>query len=547
MNNTASHAPAAPAARFDAIVVGAGFAGLYQLHRLRKTGFSARVLEAGDGIGGTWFWNRYPGARCDIESLDYSYSFDPDLQQEWVWSERYAPQSEILAYIEHVADRFDLRRDIQLRTRVSAARFDEAEDRWEVTTEAGERFSARWCIMATGCLSIPQAPKFPGLETFRGDWYHSSDWPRQGVDFSGKRVGVIGTGSSGVQMIPVIAETAGHLTVFQRTANYSVPAQNEPLTPEMLAEVKRHYDERRARAREAVTGHYLIANDRSALEVDEEARRKEFEWRWQGAGGGFRMLRAFNDLLVNRQSNALAAEFVRGKIRETVRDPATAELLCPREDLPFGTKRLCVDTNYYATFNRPNVSLVDVRADPIVEVTPEGVRTGTREFPLDVLVFATGFDAMTGALRSIDVVGRGGLALRDKWEAGPLTYLGLAIHGFPNLFVLAGPGSPSVLSNMVTSIEFHVEWVTRCLERMRAQGQTRVEADEANERQWVAHVNEVAARTLYPSANSWYMGANIAGKPRVFMPYVAGVPAYRKIVEGVEARGYEGFRFAGRR
>ena len=547
MNDTASHAPAAPAARFDAIVVGAGFAGLYQLHRLRKAGFSARVLEAGDGIGGTWFWNRYPGARCDIESLDYSYSFDPDLQQEWVWSERYAPQSEILAYIEHVADRFDLRRDIQLRTRVSAARFDEAEDRWEVTTEAGERFSARWCIMATGCLSIPQAPKFPGLETFRGDWYHSSDWPRQGVDFSGKRVGVIGTGSSGVQMIPVIAETAGHLTVLQRTANYSVPAQNEPLTPEMLAEVKRNYDARRARAREAVTGHYLIANDRSALEVDDEARRKEFEWRWQGAGGGFRMLRAFNDLLVNRQSNALAAEFVRGKIRETVRDPATAELLCPREDLPFGTKRLCVDTNYYATFNRPNVSLVDVRADPIVEVTPEGVRTGTREFPLDVLVFATGFDAMTGALRSIDVVGRGGLALRDKWEAGPLTYLGLAIHGFPNLFVLAGPGSPSVLSNMVTSIEFHVEWVTRCLERMRAQGQTRVEAEEANERQWVAHVNEVAARTLYPSANSWYVGANIAGKPRVFMPYVAGVPAYRKIVEGVEARGYEGFRFAGRR
>ena len=530
-------------AAFDAIVVGAGFAGLYQLHSLRRAGFTARVLEAGDGIGGTWFWNRYPGARCDIESLDYSYSFSKELEQEWVWTERYAPQGEILAYIEHVADRFDLRRDIQLQTRVTAARFDEADDRWLVTTEAGECFSARYCIMATGCLSIPQAPKFPGLERFEGSWHHSSDWPRQGVDFSGKRVGVIGTGSSGVQMIPVIAESAAQLTVFQRTANFSVPAQNEPLTPEVLAEVKQNYDARRARAREAVTGHYLISNDKSALEVDDAERREQFEWRWRGAGGGFRMLRAFNDLLVNKQSNELAAQYVRGKIRDIVRDPATAELLCPRDDLPFGTKRLCVDTNYYDTFNRPNVSLVDVRSDPIVEVTPAGLRTGTREFPLDVIVFATGFDAMTGALKSIDIVGRGGRSLRDKWADGPLTYLGLAVSGFPNLFVLAGPGSPSVLSNMVLSIELHVDWVTRCIDEMRSKGLTRVEAEQASEDQWVAHVNEVAARTLYPTANSWYMGANIPGKPRVFMPYVAGVPAYRKIVETVTAKGYEGFVF----
>ena len=530
-------------AAFDAIVVGAGFAGLYQLHSLRRAGFTARVLEAGDGIGGTWFWNRYPGARCDIESLDYSYSFSKELEQEWVWTERYAPQGEILAYIEHVADRFDLRRDIQLQTRVTAARFDEADDRWLVTTEAGECFSARYCIMATGCLSIPQAPKFPGLERFEGSWHHSSDWPRQGVDFSGKRVGVIGTGSSGVQMIPVIAESAAQLTVFQRTANFSVPAQNEPLTPEVLAEVKQNYDARRARAREAVTGHYLISNDKSALEVDDAERREQFEWRWRGAGGGFRMLRAFNDLLVNKQSNELAAQYVRGKIRDIVRDPATAELLCPRDDLPFGTKRLCVDTNYYDTFNRPNVSLVDVRSDPIVEVTPTGLRTGTREFPLDVIVFATGFDAMTGALKSIDIVGRGGRSLRDKWADGPLTYLGLAVSGFPNLFVLAGPGSPSVLSNMVLSIELHVDWVTRCIDEMRSKGLTRVEAEQASEDQWVAHVNEVAARTLYPTANSWYMGANIPGKPRVFMPYVAGVPAYRKIVETVTAKGYEGFVF----
>jgi cyclohexanone monooxygenase len=530
-------------AAYDAIVVGAGFAGLYQLHSLRRAGFTVRVLEAGDGIGGTWFWNRYPGARCDIESLDYSYSFSKELEQEWVWTERYAPQGEILAYIEHVADRFDLRRDIQLQTRVTAARFDEADDRWLITTEAGECFSARYCIMATGCLSIPQAPKFPGLERFEGSWHHSSDWPRQGVDFSGKRVGVIGTGSSGVQMIPVIAESAAQLTVFQRTANFSVPAQNEPLTPEVLAEVKQNYDARRARAREAVTGHYLISNDKSALEVDDAERREQFEWRWRGAGGGFRMLRAFNDLLVNKQSNELAAQYVRGKIRDIVRDPATAELLCPRDDLPFGTKRLCVDTNYYDTFNRPNVSLVDVRSDPIVEVTPAGLRTGTREFPLDVIVFATGFDAMTGALKSIDIVGRGGRSLRDKWADGPLTYLGLAVSGFPNLFVLAGPGSPSVLSNMVLSIELHVDWVTRCIDEMRSKGLTRVEAEQASEDQWVAHVNEVAARTLYPTANSWYMGANIPGKPRVFMPYVAGVPAYRKIVEAVAAKGYEGFVF----
>jgi cyclohexanone monooxygenase len=533
-----------PPEAYDAIVVGAGFAGLYQLHCLRRAGFTARVLEAGDGIGGTWFWNRYPGARCDIESLDYSYSFSKELEQEWVWTERYAPQHEILAYIEHVADRFDLRRDIQLRTRVTAARFDDAEGRWLVTTHTGERFSARYCIMATGCLSIPQAPKFPGLERFEGAWYHSADWPRQGVDFGGKRVGIIGTGSSGVQMIPVIAESAGHLTVFQRTANFSVPAQNEPLKPEVLAEVKRNYDARRARAREAITGHYLISNDKSAIEVGEAERREQFEWRWQGAGGGFRMLRAFNDLLVNKQSNELAAEFVRGKIRDIVRDPATADLLCPRDDLPFGTKRLCVDTNYYETFNRPNVSLVDVRSDPIVEVTPTGLRTGTREFPLDVIVFATGFDAMTGALKSIDIVGRGGRSLRDKWAGGPLTYLGLAVSGFPNLFVLAGPGSPSVLSNMVLSIELHVDWVTRCIDEMRAKGLTRVEAEQESEDRWVAHVNEVAARTLYPTANSWYMGANIPGKPRVFMPYVAGVPAYRKIVEEVAAKGYEGFGFA---
>lgn len=532
----------APPVQLDAIVVGAGFAGIYQLYSLRRIGLSARVLEAGEGVGGTWFWNRYPGARCDVESLDYSYSFSDELQQEWDWTERYAPQPDILRYINHVVDRFDLRRDIQLNARVTSAIYNESEDRWLVTTEGGDRFSARYCIMATGCLSIPQAPQFPGLESFKGEWYHSANWPHEGVDFAGKRVGLIGTGSSGVQMTPEIAKRAKHLTVFQRTANYSVPAQNEPITPEQLAEVKATYGARRERALETHTGHFLIANDKSAMEVSEAERRKEFEFRWKGAGGGFRMLRAFNDLMVNKQSNDQAAEFVRSKIRATVKDPATAELLCPREDLPFGTKRLCVDTDYYQTFNRDNVSLVDVRTDPLVEATPNGLRTQSgQEYPLDVIVFATGFDAMTGALKSIDVRGVGGQALRNKWVDGPRTYLGLAVAGFPNLFILAGPGSPSVLSNMVHSIELHVNWLTRCLEDARARGVRRIEAQQRAEDDWVHHVNEVADRTLYPTANSWYMGSNMPGKPRVFMPYVAGVPAYRKIVNGVAADGYRGF------
>ncbi|MCW5654368.1 NAD(P)/FAD-dependent oxidoreductase [Hydrogenophaga sp.] len=536
--------PSSPV-RLDAIVVGAGFAGIYQLYSLRRIGLSARVLEAGDGVGGTWYWNRYPGARCDVESLDYSYSFSEELQQEWDWTERYAPQPEILRYINHVVDRFDLRRDIQLNARVTSAVYDEVSGLWTVTTGAGERFVAPYCIMATGCLSIPQAPQFPGLERFQGEWHHSANWPLDGVNFAGKRVGLIGTGSSGVQMTPEIAARAAHLTVFQRTANYSVPAQNEPITAEQLKEVKAHYGARRARALETHTGHFLIANDKSAMEVNDEERRKEFEFRWRGAGGGFRMLRAFNDLMVNKQSNEKAADFVRGKIRETVKDPATAELLCPKDDLPFGTKRLCVDSDYYQTFNRPNVSLVDVKADPLVEATPTGLRTRSgKDYPLDMIVFATGFDAMTGALKSIDVRGVGGVSLRDKWEHGPRTYLGLAVAGFPNMFILAGPGSPSVLSNMVHSIELHVDWLTQCLQDARTQGVQRIEALQSAEDEWVRHVNEVADRTLYPTANSWYMGSNMPGKPRVFMPYVAGVPAYRKIVTEVAAQGYRGFELA---
>ncbi|MCW5653183.1 NAD(P)/FAD-dependent oxidoreductase [Hydrogenophaga sp.] len=527
--------------KVDLVIVGAGFAGLYQLHRALGMGLSVQVLEAGDGVGGTWFWNRYPGARCDVESLDYSYSFSDELQQEWNWTERYAPQPEILRYINHVADRFNLRPHIQFNSRVASATFDEAATHWTVLTEAGERFEAQYLVMATGCLSIPQPPKFKGLETFKGQWYHSANWPREGVDFAGKRVGLIGTGSSGVQMTPVIAEQADHLTVFQRTANFSVPAQNEPLTEAVLAHVKAHYAERRALGREAVTGQFLSANDKSALEVSDEERIKEFEFRWRGAGGGFRMLRAFNDLLRNPVANRYAADFVRGKIRATVKDPAKAELLCPKDDLPFGTKRLCVDTNYYETFNRDNVDLVDVKANPITEITPTGLRTTQGDHPLDVIVFATGFDAMTGALLAIDIRGTGGQSLREKWAAGPRTYLGVSIAGFPNLFVIAGPGSPSVLSNVVHSIETHVDWISNFLERSRAKGVKRIEAEQVHEDKWVDHVNEAANQTLYPVGNSWYVGANMPGKPRVFMPYVAGVPAYRRIIEGVAEKGYEGF------
>ncbi len=528
-------------ADYDAIIVGGGFAGLYQLHCLRRIGLRVRLLEAGSGVGGTWFWNRYPGARCDVESLDYSYSFSGELQQEWDWSERYATQPEILRYIEEVARRFDLLRDIQFNARVTEAHFDAKARRWNIAIAGGERFVATWCVMATGCLSIPQTPRFPGLENYEGRWHHSADWPREGVDFRGLRVGLIGTGSSGVQMAPIIAKQAAHLTVFQRTANFSVPAQNEALAPEALAKAKRHYGERRARAMETTTGIFLSGCDKSAMEVTEEEREKEFEYRWRGAGGGFRMVRAFNDLLLHKASNDTVADFVRAKIRSIVNDPATAELLCPTPELPFGTKRLCVDSNYYETFNRPNVTLIDVRKDPIVEITADGLRTAASRYPLDMIVFATGFDAMTGALGSIDIRGRGGEALSEKWASGPRTYLGLAVAGFPNMFVLAGPGSPSVLSNMVHSIELHADWVTRCLECLRVEGRSVIEAGQRAEDQWVAHVNEVADRTLYPKGNSWYLGANTPGKPRVFMPYVGGVPAYRKIVTDVAENGYEGF------
>jgi cyclohexanone monooxygenase len=525
--------------KFDVIIVGAGFAGLYQLLRLRRAGFSARVIEAGDNVGGTWFWNRYPGARCDVESLQYQYGFDPDLARDWPWTERYATQPEILRYIEFVADRYDLRRDIQFSTRVTAAHFDEAAARWNVHTDRGDTYSCRYLVMATGCLSVPKLPEVPGIDTFQGEWYHTGAWPHEGVDFTGKRVAVIGTGSSAIQSIPIIARQAAHLTVFQRTPSFSVPAHNTLLDEAQWQQVAERIDQLRAEARNTSAGLLgLPLNDVSALAVDEEERRREFERRW--AIGGFAIGGAFNDIVINIDANETAAEFVRSKIRETVHDPETAELLCPR-DYPFATKRLCVDIAYYETFNRPNVKLVSIRDNPIVEITPRGLRTRTDEYEFDTIVFATGFDAMTGALLRIDIRGRNGQELRTKWEAGPRTYLGLQTAGFPNLFTITGPGSPSVLSNMIVSIEQHVDWVTDCLRYLRDRELATIEASPEAEDAWVDHVNQVASFTLYPRANSWYTGANVPGKPRVFMPYIGGLNLYTQKCAEVAARDYEGF------
>ncbi|MEW9550578.1 flavin-containing monooxygenase [Nonomuraea sp. NPDC050783] len=527
-----------PGARYDAVVIGAGFSGMYMLHRLRGLGMSARVYEAGDGVGGTWYWNRYPGARCDVESVQYSYSFDEDLEQEWEWSERYPSQPEILRYAEHVADRFDLRRDIRFGTRVTRAAYDGSTRRWRVETDRGDRVECGFLIAAVGCLSAARVPGFPGADSFRGASYHTGRWPHEGVDLTGRRVAVIGTGSSGIQAIPVIAGQAAHVTVFQRTPNFSLPAWNRPLDPEEARWVKANYAALRQDMRTSPVGLLVAFNDRSVLEAGEEERAREFEARW--AEGGFAFLGAYGDMSIDPEANEVAAEFVRGKIREIVRDPEVAERLSPR-DHPIGSKRICVDTGYYSTYNRPNVTLVDVRRDPIKEITPTGVRTAGGHHSVDVIVYATGYDAMTGPLLAVDITGEGGRSLRDKWRAGPRAYLGLMTAGFPNLFTITGPGSPSVLSNMLVSIEQHVDWIADCLARLRAGGIATIDADPAAEDAWVAHVNEVASYTLYPRADSWYMGANIPGKPRVFMPYAGGVGAYRQKCDQVAADGYEGF------
>ena len=522
----------------DAVIVGAGIAGLYQLYRLRGAGLSACVFETADGVGGTWYWNRYPGARCDVESMAYSYSFSPELEQEWTWTEKYPTQPEILSYVEHVADRFDLRRDITFSTRVESCVWDDDAGRWTVTTSS-ETVTAQFVIMATGCLSHSKAPEIPGADRFRGPIHHTGHWPHEGVDFSGQRLAVIGTGSSGIQSIPIMADQAAHTTVFQRTPNFSMPAGNRPLEEGEIADMKGRYPEFRQAQRESGFGVPVEPATESALATPEAERTAKYSAAWE-KGNLVAVLGAYTDTLTDAAANDTAAEFVRGKIRETVDDPATAEKLSPRT-FPFGTKRPCLDTGYYATFNKPNVDLVDLRETPLVEITETGVRTSGGEVEADSIVFATGFDAMTGALNAIDIRGRDGLALRDKWADGPRTFLGLAVAGFPNLFTITGPSSPSVLSNMIVSIEQHVDWVTDLIEHLRQRGLDRVEPTAAAEDEWVEHVRVVGDATLFPTADSWYMGSNVPGKPRVFMAYVGGVGPYREQCDAIAAEGYRGF------
>jgi cyclohexanone monooxygenase len=527
----------------DVIIVGAGVAGLYAIHKLRGLGFEVKAFEAGDGVGGTWYWNRYPGCRCDVESLEYSFSFDPELEQDWHWPERYGNQGEILEYVNHVADRFDLRRNIQFKTRVISAQFEDKTGLWTVKTDKDEVITAPYCIMATGNLSTPRKPSIQGIDDFDGEWFHTGLWPHEGVDFKNKRVGIIGTGSSGVQSIPIIASQAEHLYVFQRTANFSLPARNEPMTDAREQPHKATYRERREAAYDTPFG---IAGypppTKSALEVSEDERNAIYEAKWQ-EGGSISFLYSFTDLLTNEEANDTASDFVRNKIRATVKDQETAEALCPN-DHPIGTKRLILDTNYYETYNRPNVDLVNIRKDPIQAITKTGIKTGSEEYILDAIIFATGFDAMTGAMKEIDIRTDLGADIHTKWQDGPATYLGIMMADFPNLFMVTGPQSPGVKSQMILSCEQHVDWIANCLVHLRNSNYRRITPTQEAEKDWVTHNNWVADQTLYPMANSWYMGSNIPGKPRIFMPYVGGVHTYKKKCDEVAKAGYEGFELS---
>lgn len=527
----------------DVLIVGAGWAGMYMLHKCRSLGFRAKVLEAAPSVGGAWYWNRYPGLRCDVESYEYSYSFDPELQREWVWSERFAPQAEILAYANHVADRHELRRDIEFNTRVTAVHYRDDARLWEVTAAGIGTRRARFVIMATGALSIPKRVDIPGFDDFQGTTYHTADWPHEPVDFTGKRVGVIGTGSTGVQLIPIVAESAGHLHVFQRTPSYSVPARNRKLTDEDRQRVIERYDEIRQVQRTSAIGTLAKPVTASAFDLDDAARRRLYDAKYD-KGLAFELMMAFEDMLVSEASNRTAQEYLASRIRERVGDERLADILTPKNQY-VGTRRICLDTGYYETFSRDNVTLKDVVRDPIERVTKTGVQLASEHVDLDVLILATGFDAMTGALLAMDVRGTNGVALRDRWAHGPGAMLGLSIHGFPNLFTITGPGSPAVFSNMFVSIEQHVDWIADCLMFMRTHGHTRVEADAAAQDTWVSHVAEVANATLFPrDPHTWYLGANIPGKPRVFMPYIAGVGVYRERCDAEARQGYPGFTFS---
>ncbi len=531
----------------DVAVVGAGFAGLYLLHRLRKAGFAALALEEADDVGGTWYWNRYPGARCDIQTIDYSYTFDPELESAWQWSEKYATQPEILRYLGFVADRYDLRRDIRFGTRITAATWDETAERWQLATSHGTTISCRYYIMATGCLSAPKPPEIDGIKDFKGEVYFTGRWPHHEVTLAGKRVAVIGTGSSGIQSIPVIAEQASQLTVFQRTPNFALPAHNGPAPTDRVSLLQADRAGYREQARWSLAGVPWPQQTVVSWQLSDAERRERFAQAWAAGDLVYMLTQLWADQAGDLEGNGLLAELIREKIRETVKDPETAAALSPY-DHPFGAKRPCLDTNYYATFNRPNVALVNLRQEPITSITASGITTGARSVDVDVIVFATGFDAMTGAIMAVHpITGRGGKSLSDVWADGPQTYLGLTVAGFPNLFMITGPGSPSVLSNMAVSIEQHVDWVADRLIAMREAGFTTVEATDTAQAGWAQHMADCASLTLHRLANTWYTGANVPGKAQGLMPYTSGVGPYRGICNEVVSRGMLGFRLTGPR
>ncbi|MEE2033323.1 flavin-containing monooxygenase [Rhodococcus chondri] len=525
----------------DAVVVGAGFSGLYLLWKLRKHGYTAVALDKGKEVGGTWHWNRYPGARCDVDSHDYSFGFDEGLEQEWEWSERYPSQPELQAYLAHVADRFDLRRDIRLETTVTEAHFDDDTKKWTVRTDAGDTYVAKFCLMAVGCLSVPKDVDVPGLENYTGPIYRTSSWPEEGVDFSGLRVAAIGTGSSGVQAIPEIAKQAGQLTVLQRTANFVIPARNHKLDPAYVADIKANYRERRLLSRSMPAGCIRDDNPKTAFEVSDDERRAEFEKRWEG--GGIAFLGAYSDLMVDQKANDAVSDFIRSKIDEIVTDPDTADSLKPY-GYPMGAKRPVVGTDWYETFNRDNVELVDLRKKELDGFTEKGMRLadGT-DYEFDAIVLATGFDAFTGAFSTMDIRGRQGRSLNEAWSEGPKTHLGLGTAGFPNMFIIANVGSPSVLANMVTAIEQHVEWTVDTMDYMRDQDLETIEATAEAQEAWVETVEEIANMTLWPQgeSGSWYRGANIEGKPQIFMPYAGGIVLYEETWNEVREAGFKGF------
>jgi cyclohexanone monooxygenase len=529
----------------DVLVVGAGLSGLYILYCLRERGLSARAFEAGSGVGGTWYWNRYPGARVDVESVQYSYHFSDELAQEWKWTEKFAAQPELLRYVNYVADRFDLRRDVKFDTRVTSAIFDDETNQWTLETDKGDVATAPYCIMATGSLSTPYRPPFPGLDDFHGDWYHTAMWPHEEVDFSGKRVGIVGTGSTGIQAIPVVAEQAKHLTVFQRTPNYTAPARNRPLAADEQSEFTAEHDKWREEVKQtfaAMTGFPLPT--KYPYEDTPEQRRAYLETRWEEGGMPQSLLASYKGVNVDEQANRMIADFVRDKIREIVKDPEVAKILCPPDDLPIGSKRPPIDTDYYDTFNRDNVTLVDVKKAPIERVTRDGIQTQDAHYELDAIIFATGFDAMTGTLLAIDIEVRDGDSLKNRWSDGPVTYLGLMVAGLPNLFMINGPGSPSVKANMIVALEQHVDWLMGLLDHLREAGLNRVEATDQAQSAWVEHAREVAEATLMPRADSWYVGANIPGKKRVYMPYFGGFDRYSALCDEIAADGYRGFRLS---